>query len=196
MTKTTLLLASIAVFTQSFSTFAGVYKCEMPGGRLAYQSQPCPITATKAIVTELDQRAEIADPIEPFKDELIESGDSTLPEEKPKTWLEKRAEERAAKKEAQKADHDDRVAGATNRLKFEELIFNRTVGIGMTREEVLEAWGTPTTSKTTVTKAGPIEELNFKRYIASKYTGKDVAILTNGIVTSFTMDECDSRRCR
>ncbi|MDO6466781.1 hypothetical protein [Neptunomonas phycophila] len=188
MTKTTLLLASIAVLTQSFPSFAGVYKCEMPGGRLAYQSQPCPITATKAIVTELEQRVEIAEPVEPLKDELIEPGDSTLPEEKPKTWLEKRAEERVVKDAARKERYEATVKEARDELKFAELIRKKQIAIDMKESHVLASWGSPSSTNQTITANGVREQWVYKRFYRGYYTGTEYVYFQNGKVVAIQKD--------
>lgn len=190
-------IALLALFTVT-SVQAGVYKCEMPGGHIAYQSMPCPSAAKSVLKTDLPQRAEVQ-PVTEVELGEVESELNEEPDvegEKPKTWLEKRAAERAAKKESRTADHDKRVDAASKRIEFEKLIFNRQVAIGMSRAQVLEAWGEPTKSKSKQTLEGKVEELSFKRYIGNTYTGSDVAILTNGLVTEFSMDNCDSRRCR
>ncbi len=190
-------IALLALLTVT-NVQAGVYKCEMPNGRISYQSMPCPSTAKSVIKTDLPQRAEMQPVTEVESSEVeaesIEGVDAES--EKPKTWLEKRAEEREAKKEARKADHDQRVDAASQRIEFERLIFNRQIAIGMSREQVLKALGEPSKSKSKQTVEGKIEELSFKRYIGSTYTGSDEVVLTNGLVTEFSMDECDSRRCR
>jgi hypothetical protein len=181
----------------AFNATAGVYKCTMPDGRLAYQSLPCPSSAKTTRRDDIKQRAEYQpSQEEPAADAAVEASAAAEPAEKPKTWLEKRAEEREAKKAERKADYDKRVNDANQRIEFERLIFKREIGIGMTKDQVLEAWGEPTSTKVKTTEDGIVEELIFKRYIAGSYTGKDEAFLQDGVVKAFTMDDCDSRRCR
>lgn len=192
MKETVILFSCLALC--SSASWAAVYKCTLPDGRSAYQSMPCPSSEKAFVRDDIQQRADKLP--EPKPEILTESATNEDAEEKPKTWLEKRAEERAAKKAERKEDHDKRVSDASQRLEFEKLIFNREIAIGMTKAQVLEAWGSPTSSKIKTTDEGIIEELVFKRYIGSSYTGKDEAFLKDGLVKAFTMDDCDSRRCR
>ncbi len=159
-----------------------VYKCTQANGRLAYQSHPCDGTA-RAEVTDIVQRATPKLTTAPAENEENANEGS-----KQKSWIDKRAEEREARREERKKDHDERVQSASDQRRFEQLIFKKQVAIGMTREQVIKAWGSPSSSAKEVTAEGEVETLTFTKFRRRMYTGKNEAVLKNGKVISFKAD--------
>lgn len=180
-------LAWIALLLAA-SADAAVYKCEMPGGRMAYQSQPCPQNAVAADKTDLMQRAEprVTPEPEPATAETTTTAVEPPSEApaKPKTWLEKRAEEREASKEARKAEHDQRVSEAEERIRFEKLIWDKQIAVGMSESQVREAWGKPTKINKRLDAGGAFDQWVYRRYKNRTYIGSNYVHFRNGKVIS------------
>jgi len=144
---------------------------------------------SKVLVSEKSDEP-VPGTITPEEAPIATTPEQATGEDKPKekSWLEKRDEERAAKKAQAKEAHDKRVRDASNRAKFKKLIHNKEIAVGMSRDQVIKSWGKPSSSKQTVTESGTEETLTFRRYKNRQYTGSDEVTLRNGEVISFTKD--------
>jgi len=171
-----------------------MYECQVNGDTRSV-AMPCDQylkffgDRSKVLVSEKSDEP-VPGTITPEEAPIATTPEQATGEDKPKekSWLEKRDEERAAKKAQAKEAHDKRVRDASNRAKFKKLIHNKEIAVGMSRDQVIKSWGKPSSSKQTVTESGTEETLTFRRYKNRQYTGSDEVTLRNGEVISFTKD--------
>lgn len=193
MKATYLLPLLLSLPTLSIAT-PKMYECQVNGDTRSV-AMPCDQyrkffgDRSKVLVSEKSNEP-VPDTITPEEAPSATTPEQATGEDKPKekSWLEKRDEERAAKKAQAKEAHDKRVRDASNRAKFKKLIHNKEIAVGMSRDQVIKSWGKPSSSKQTVTESGTEETLTFRRYKNRQYTGSDEVTLRNGEVISFTKD--------
>jgi hypothetical protein len=162
---------------------AAMYKCQVDG-KTKTVGMPCEqyikffSSSNKNLVI---QRTE---PKSAQADEAKTSNAITEDSATKKSWLEKRSEERAAKKEQQIKDHDSRTQAANDEARFKKLIWNKTAAVGMSESQVRKALGKSSYTKSGEDENGSFKKLTFKRYKNRLYIGKQIVKLRNGKVIS------------
>ncbi len=181
------MLRSLCVVTALALTSqaqAGIYKCEMPDGVMAYQNQPCPPIAVKAEETNFKLTTK---PKETPPADTPTTDQSPTPTEE-KSWLEQRIEQREAQKKRDQEAKDATDSAAENKIRFEKLIKEHKIDVGMTREQLIQSWGMPSEGQRTTSPDGDGEVLKFKNLRDLKGATAAVVTLKNGKVVGFTKE--------
>ena len=167
---------------------AGVYKCEMPDGVMAYQTMPCPATAIKAEETDIKLITKPKVTAAPATETAPTSEAQPENPEEEKSWLQRRIDEREAQKKQEQEQRELAQKEAEDKIRFAKLIKEHKIDVGMTREQVIQSWGMPSEGQRTQVDNSDGEILKYKNLKDLKGAKSAVVTLKEGRVVGFTKE--------
>lgn len=156
------LLGVVVLLVVAAGASAEIYKCKGSNGKLVFSDRKC---ATDA--EGVDVRGEF----EAASEEAAQSGLRRGEQEMLSDYYKRR--ERLRKAAAERAER------AQQRMRFNRAIEDGKIMVGMTEEDVLEAWGRPTKVNTSLNASGRREQWVYRHTTSST----QYVYFQNGVMT-------------